>query len=719
MTPTADSEEDFRIFQVLCSPGGEMSDQADMNTTLRSELAALQYKRDSLLLQLQEAKSQVRKKEERCAQLEGETEQIKEQAARQNVVIASLRKRIQELEEKERLMTAGQARTDMTMSTLQRENRYHEEKAADLERKVSKLELELNAEEQEKALAQKALGDLMRQLETALGAEATAAGKAHHLVQETGRLRSRVEAAEARARDTEEELLECRAALGRATAERDSLHTQAATHLAEIDRIRQEKEKLELQCRLYERELSELRDKLTGLSRSLHVTTGDMQIQESTIRALREELKDKEERSLRLDTELRHLLESLAILLSSPVRFVESNELSIKERIRDLLSDAKDKSMQVDSLHEKIGSLRDQVGRLTEQRGDDMRRLKEVEEDKMHLEGKLQKTEVELSACQAAKEGLRRDKAIFVTFLERLARALNMEEISREVGVDLHTESMLLRAEQLAKLESDKLADKSAVVYQLQRRVRNLRDQLQRRDLHLDLLRKKLTLQEDNCRTKGLLQAERDEANLRVKKLSKQVDRLQLQLNEARALTRDLKLQLTENNDFKMTALERGRKIDELQKRLAESEMLRTRCSRKMTLLKDQVRVTGESAEEMRAMGEGVAQALRDEVESLRNSLVEANRTKSTLNSLRNTLCTTVGLPVSCPDYELISRVTKMSDANREFTKVSRRYDTLPAVSPRFIPPDDPVLLDTPPLEEIDSDINSIYNKRPSRNLLT
>ncbi|CAH1407638.1 unnamed protein product [Nezara viridula] len=617
------------------------------------------------------------------------------------------------------MMTAGQARTDMTMSTLQRENRYHEEKAADLERKVSKLELELNAEEQEKALAQKALGDLMRQLESALGAEATAAGKAHHLVQETGRLRSRVEAAEVRARGAEEELLECRAALGRATAERDSLHTQAASHLAEIDRIRQEKEKLELQCRLYERELSELRDKLTGFSRSLHVTTGDMQIQEATIRALKEELKDKEEKSLRLDTELRHLLESLAILLSSPVRFVESNELSIKERIRDLLSDAKDKSMQVDSLHEKIGSLRDQVGRLTEQRGDDMRRLKEVEEDKMHLEGKLQKTEVELSACQAAKEGLRRDKAIFVTFLERLARALNMEEISREVGVDLHTESMLLRAEQLAKLESDKLADKSAVVYQLQRRVRNLRDQLQRRDLHLDLLRKKLTLQEDNCRTKGLLQAERDEANLRVKKLSKQVDRLQLQLNEARALTRDLKLQLTENNDYKMTALERGRKIDELQKRLAESEMLRTRCSRKMNVLKDQVRVTGESAEEMRAMGEGVAQALRDEVESLRNSLAEASRAKSALNSLRNALCTAIGLPVSCPDYELISRVTKMSDANREFTKVSRRYDTLPAVSPRFIPPDDPVLLDTPPLDEIDSDINSVYNKRPSRNLLT
>lgn len=47
-----------------------------------------------------------------------------------------------------------------------------------------------------------------------------------------------------------------------------------------------------------------------------------------------------------------------------------------------------------------------------------------------------------------------------MTFLERLARALNMDEISQEVGVELHTESLLHRAEQLARLESDKLVDK-------------------------------------------------------------------------------------------------------------------------------------------------------------------------------------------------------------------------------------------------------------------
>lgn len=56
----------------------------------------------------------------------------------------------------------------------------------------------------------------------------------------------------------------------------------------------------------------------------------------------------------------------------------------------------------------------------------------------------------------------------------------------------------------------------SAVVYQLQRRVRTLRDQLQRRDLHLDLLRKKLSLHEDHCRVRSLLEAERDDANIRL-----------------------------------------------------------------------------------------------------------------------------------------------------------------------------------------------------------
>ncbi|KAK9507669.1 hypothetical protein O3M35_007475 [Rhynocoris fuscipes] len=459
MTSEQNIEEDLKIFDILCGP--EMTESGDMTTTLRSELAALQYKRDSLLLQLQDTKNQLRKREEKAVQLESEIEHLKEQAARQNVVIASLRKRIQELEERERTLTASQGRTEMSLNTLQRESRYHEEKASELERKVSTLELELNNEEKNKLAVQNTLGDLVRQLEATLGTDiGSKSGNYSHLVQETSRLRNKCDNLETNLSRVEEELHACRAALSRATADRDTLQSQAASHLLEIDRLKQEKEKLLLQQHMYERDLADLREKLTNATRSLNAATGDMQVQDSTIRTLREDLKQKEDKSMRLETELRHLLESLAILLSTPVRFVESNEISIKEKVRDLINEAKEKSLQVESLHEKVVSLRDQISRLNEQRNDDARRIKDLQDDKLHVEGRLHKTEVELTTCQAVKEGLRRDKAIFVTFLERLARALNMEEISREVGVDLHTESMLLRAEQLARLESDKLADK-------------------------------------------------------------------------------------------------------------------------------------------------------------------------------------------------------------------------------------------------------------------
>lgn len=47
-----------------------------------------------------------------------------------------------------------------------------------------------------------------------------------------------------------------------------------------------------------------------------------------------------------------------------------------------------------------------------------------------------------------------------MVFLDRLGKAMQMDEISQEIGLDLQTESLLVRAEQLARLETDKLVDK-------------------------------------------------------------------------------------------------------------------------------------------------------------------------------------------------------------------------------------------------------------------
>jgi ElaB/YqjD/DUF883 family membrane-anchored ribosome-binding protein len=59
--------------------------------------------------------------------------------------------------------------------------------------------------------------------------------------------------------------------------------------------------------------------------------------------SLTEDVKIKEEKLQRLQNELRHLLESLAIQLSSPARFVESQEGSIRERLREVVQENKDR----------------------------------------------------------------------------------------------------------------------------------------------------------------------------------------------------------------------------------------------------------------------------------------------------------------------------------------------------------------------------------------
>nr|XP_023011997.1 coiled-coil domain-containing protein 170 isoform X2 [Leptinotarsa decemlineata] len=658
--------------------------EVDVATSLRSEIAALQYKRDRLQTDLEEMRSQVRTRDQRCLDLQVEADQLREQSARQNAIISSLKKRVHELEERERNLIAAQGRHEIALQTAHRDVRYNEEKVKELESKVRNLELDLSSEEQKKDSARLQLQDFVRRLSIALGADLldyshispeSLVHKASELVQETSRLRNKAGSIHDTLSTVEVDLRTCKENLERALADRECLQRQSAAQLLEIDRLRQEKENADMQNRVTERELNELKDKLALSNRSLGNASGNIAQQESMICQMRDDIKMKEERILRLQADNKHTLESLAIILSTPSRFVESLEATIKDRIHEIINDNKDKTAQLEALRDKLGQESQQLSRQISLYEQATVRLRALEDEKNHLEARLHKADAEISACELSRDGLKRDKSTFMNFLDRLARALNMDEISHDIGVDLHTESLLLRAEQLARLESEKLVDKTALVYQLQRRVRTLREQVQRKDLHLDLLRRKLSLQEDNAKTKCLLQNERDEANMRVKKLVKQVDRLQLQLSEAKSQIRDLNSQLAEAADYKITALERGRKIEDLQKRLIESESLRTKYNRKVTLLKDQVRATGETIEQERNISDHSMQLIRDELARVKDSLSEVQRRESQLQTFKHSIAKILGVALPMPDYELVSRLQKLVDAHHDFTLVSRRYD--------------------------------------------
>ncbi|XP_057336733.1 coiled-coil domain-containing protein 170 isoform X3 [Microplitis mediator] len=738
----------------------------DVTISLRSELAALEYKRDRLSSELQDMKTTLRSRDQRVTELQMEADQLREQAARQNSIISSLKKRIQDLEDRERNLYATHGRSEITIQSLQRDVKYHEEKNREYEKKIRQLEHHLTEETDLKERARLNLQDFVRRLAHALNSEfcdsthhspEMVIHKAEELVQEVNRLRTKSINFESQLTSVENESKSCRDLLERSNIERDQLQRQVSTQSAELERLRQDKECLEMQYRATERELNELRDKLVNANRNLTSITGNVSSQETLICQLRDDLKNREEKLSRVQNEMRHLLESLAILVSTPNRFVESHENSIKDRIREIIAENKDHVLKINSLKEKLNGLSDSANRQSELLESSMMKIRNLEDDRANLEAKVHKLESDLTSCELTKESLRRDKHSFTIFLERLGKAMQMDDISQEIGLDLQTEALLVRAEQLARLETDKLVDKlvynyttfprirrersfelpclkeTSVVYQLQRRVRTLREQLQRRDLHLDLLRRKLSLQEDGVRIKSMLQAERDDANLRAKKAMKQIDRLQIQLAEEKSRNRELSAQLTEAADYKIAALERSRKIEELQKRLVESEMLRTRYSRKLTMLKDQMRTITESADQERSINDHSLQLLRDELAQVKQNLSEVTRRESQLQSFRVSVVKLLSEPICTPDYEIVSRLQKIVSAHRDFTMLSRRYDEPLETSPSRCtsihpvhsvhPPrspgsrctryDDSGFADPPDLHEIDDEY-----KRPVRSSL-
>nr|CAI5855773.1 unnamed protein product [Callosobruchus analis] len=591
---SGNTEEDWHVYEVLCKDM-KMEDPGDVDvtTSLRSEIAALQYKRDRLQTELEEMRSQVRSRDQRCLELHAEAEQLREQSARQGAIVASLKKRVHELEERERGWLAERGRQEMQMQTALREVRYNEEKVKELEARVRNLEMDLSAEEQKKESARLQLQDFVRRLSIALGADIsdyshvspeTLVHKATELVQETSRLKSKAHNLDDTLRTLEMDLRTCRENLERTIADRESLQRQTASQILEIDRLRQEKESLEMQQRVTERELNEMKEKLSIANRTLGSATGNISQQESMICQLRDELKAKDEKIQRLQADNKHTLESLAIILSTPSRYVDSIETSLKDRIHEILDENKEKTAQLEALREKLNHETQQLSRHISMCDQANQRIRCLEEEKSHLEARLHKADTEITACELHRDGLKRDKATFMNFLDRLARALNMDEISHDLGVDLHTESLLMRAEQLARLESEKLVDK-------------------------------------------------------------------------------------------ITALERGRKIEELQKRLIESESLRTKYNRKVQLLKDQVRTTGDTIEQERTISDHSIQLLRDELARVKETLADIQRREAQLQSFKHSIAKILGAPLPMPDYELISRLQKLVDAHHDFTLVSRRYD--------------------------------------------
>ena len=103
--------------------------------------------------------------------------------------------------------------------------------------------------------------------------------------------------------------------------------------------------------------------------------------------------------------------------------------------------------------------------------------------------------------------------------------------------------------------QTDALDDRKTTIYNLQRRVKWSKQQMESKDLHLGLLKKKVAELEDLLREKGRVEVERDENSLRYKKLVKHNDKLQRELLDYKQQVTKLKAKLLEASELRVSLL--------------------------------------------------------------------------------------------------------------------------------------------------------------------
>lgn len=273
---------------------------------------------------------------------------------------------------------------------------------------------------------------------------------------------------------------------------------------------------------------------------------------------------------------------------------------------------------------------------------------------------------------------MRNERQKYMAFLEKLANVMNMDTICKDVGFDMNGEALLARAEQLATREGGMMADKNTHVYALQRKVKTMKQQLESKDLHLDLMRKKVANLEEGLAGRTELQKNKDDAQWSYKKLSKENDRLRGELANARRLVIELKAEMMDVSNIKLSSLHQNSTIEELQKVVEKLERIKEKQARKLAGMKQELDFTEHEANETKSRSEHSIVSMSEELRATKTLLADIQRRDQQLTDFRQVIGRMLGMEIATlavPDYEIIARLEKLIQAHHSHAITSLGVD--------------------------------------------
>ncbi|XP_065536649.1 coiled-coil domain-containing protein 170 isoform X3 [Lathamus discolor] len=317
-------------------------------------------------------------------------------------------------------------------------------------------------------------------------------------------------------------------------------------------------------------------------------------------------------------------------------------------------------SKVVSQLETQIAKLTEALENQTRLYQEAMERSRKAEKRSETFQDQLKHLEEELLSVDLMQDSLKLEKQKYLKFLEQLNEKMKLESLAAEVGFDMNVDAILARVEQLVKLEGDAVIENKTMAYSLRRKLKTQKEKLESKELHMSILRQKITRLEEEKQVRTALAVERDEANLTVRKLHKVIEKLQKQLDLAREMNTDLKAKLSETNELKIKTLEQNRTIEELNKSQGKLQRMKEKAEKQLTSVKSELLLKERKATEDKEKNKNMLEVVTSEIKVLKTTLEELAKRERQLTDFREVVSRMLGLNIASlalPDYEIIARL--------------------------------------------------------------
>ncbi|XP_056624637.1 coiled-coil domain-containing protein 170 [Triplophysa dalaica] len=621
--------------------------------TAREELAALQAKYQSLQSQVSDAQSKAASHEETIKHLKDVIDRHKEKEARQESLIGSLRERIYNTEQEMLSITSSRSIMDMRVHTLAKENEEVKEKLMELDIKSKQYFAEWNKAKQEASETRRRSDEFISTIANKVSMNVSGKADAMDYIvstvetcfKENERLKNGVCDFEESLRSYEVECKASRGTVKRLATDVEHEQTLSASRLNELNSVRQELDFASLKKLSLERENQTLQTSLQETQQAL----ASAQQRCSHYENLSQDL-DQKLHSSQNETQVSHshhgaFMKELETLLHDQC-------LSHHPTPEDLLKSLAAVCTREKSVKKSYLEMEGRLAELEQEVSKHKEHQRSAEQREQKLLHRIQDLEDELLTAGVCKDGMSQEKHQYLRFLEQLSEKLKVEHIAADLGFDMRLEAVLARAQQLTRQEGTAVLETRTQVHNLQRKLKEQRQRSDSKELHLELLMRKVSLLEEEKRSRSALAVEKDDASLTCKKLQKRVDRLQAELSTLRFSNTELKAQLSHTHELKIKVMEQNQTIEEQSKNLSKLEKNNVKTEMNVSTMRSdlqnlQLRAREESQQTQRLLN------------TQSSAITELAHTEKQLLDFHTVVCQMLGVDgaVCIPNNEVLRRL--------------------------------------------------------------